>query len=321
MQLSQNALATVLLVAYIDVGEAKPFKVNEFREILEFFPQPGELLGKTHSDMQAGGLSETQADRVVECIDRATGVAFTLERLQEIGVKPITCFDDEYPLDFTKKLRDRAPSLIFVAGSTDLLQRAGIGVVGSRNVDEDGHQIAQQLAQEAVRLDLPIISGGARGVDQAAMRSAEEHGGFVVAALANSLVKSIQSAEVRKLLFDDRAVFLTPYGPESGFTVGNAMGRNKLIYALSETTVVVSSDQGSGGTWTGAVEAIEKNFGHVTVWCGKGEGSGNKALIGKGAQKLTSVSQLGEIIDSAAETAQKKELFEQTNIFSNPASD
>ena len=31
-----------------------------------------------------------------------------------------------------------------------------------------------------------------------------------------------------------------------------AMGHNKLIYALSDVTVAVAADNGSGGTWSGA---------------------------------------------------------------------
>src|SRR6185369_2265428 len=40
--------------------------------------------------------------------------------------------------------------------------------------------------------------------------------------------------------------------------VGHAMQRNKLIYALSNAALVVSSDYDKGGTWTGAVEQLDK---------------------------------------------------------------
>ena len=36
------------------------------------------------------------------------------------------------------------------------------------------------------------------------------------------------------------------------------MQRNKLIYALSDAALVVNSDYGKGGTWTGAVEQLDK---------------------------------------------------------------
>ena len=36
------------------------------------------------------------------------------------------------------------------------------------------------------------------------------------------------------------------------------MQRNKLIYALADAALVVNSDYGKGGTWTGASEQLEK---------------------------------------------------------------
>jgi predicted Rossmann fold nucleotide-binding protein DprA/Smf involved in DNA uptake len=76
-----------------------------------------------------------------------------------------------------------------------------------------------------------------------------------------------------------RLCLCTPYKPTAGFSVANAMGRNRLIYALSELTLVVSSDQGRGGTWEGAVEAIRGRLTDVVIWQGAGAGPGNAALI------------------------------------------
>jgi hypothetical protein len=58
----------------------------------------------------------------------------------------------------------------------------------------------------------------------------------------------------------DRSL-VSPYHPESGFTVGNAMGRNKLIYALADYGLVVSADHKKGGTWEGAVEELKRKPG------------------------------------------------------------
>jgi predicted Rossmann fold nucleotide-binding protein DprA/Smf involved in DNA uptake len=40
----------------------------------------------------------------------------------------------------------------------------------------------------------------------------------------------------------DRLVLVTPYRPDHGFSVGAAMGLNKIIYGASDYAVVVSSD-------------------------------------------------------------------------------
>ena len=57
---------------------------------------------------------------------------------------------------------------------------------------------------------------------------------------------------------DGRLALVSPYDPAAGFNVGHAMGRNKLIYALADAALVVSSDYQKGGTWTGAVEQLKR---------------------------------------------------------------
>ena len=60
------------------------------------------------------------------------------------------------------------------------------------------------------------------------------------------------------------------------------MGRNKIVYALSDVAVVVSSASGSGGTWAGAIEAIKGGWVPVFVRDGEGVPVGNLDLIANG---------------------------------------
>lgn len=77
------------------------------------------------------------------------------------------------------------------------------------------------------------------------------------------------------------------------------MGRNKLIYSLSDVTVAVAADTGSGGTWSGATEAIRGDYCRVAVWRGSGKGPGNEPLERRGAQPLTDTSEIDQILDGA----------------------
>jgi len=80
-------------------------------------------------------------------------------------------------------------------------------------------------------------------------------------------------------------VLISPYDPSAGFNVGNAMQRNKLIYALADASLVVSSDLNKGGTWTGAVEQLDKlKFVPVYVRSTSGSSLGLDALRSKGAR-------------------------------------
>ena len=83
---------------------------------------------------------------------------------------------------------------------------------------------------------------------------------------------------------DGRLVLACPYDPAARFQVGQAMQRNKLIYALSDAALVVNSDYGKGGTWTGATEQLDKlKLVPVYVRANGVMGRGLEALRERGA--------------------------------------
>ena len=89
-----------------------------------------------------------------------------------------------------------------------------------------------------------------------------------------------------------------PYSPDAPFKAGKAMGRNKLIYAQAALTVVIASDDGTGGTWSGATEALKHGFGPVAVWRGEGEGPGNEPLQQRGATPVSSLDDIESLLDT-----------------------
>ncbi len=70
---------------------------------------------------------------------------------------------------------------------------------------------------------------------------------------------------------------------QDSFSVGAAMGRNRLIYTLADYASVVASDAETGGTWAGATEALRINWVSVFVLEHATTSKGNKLLLQKGA--------------------------------------
>ncbi len=295
MTRSADSLATALLVSRIAGDGHDTLKASEFWALPE---PPGGLLGRTVDDLVADGFAPELAERLTRLFDRSVALAFELDRYEESGVRTVTVHDDGYPQRLRERLGDRAPVLLHVAGDPGLLVGPAVGVVGSRGVDEAGADVAASIARRSVAAGHGLVSGGARGVDQIAMNAAWEAGGRVVAVLADSLTRTLRRPEVRTTVLDGTAVFATPYGPEAPFSVGNAMGRNKVVYALASATVVVATDEDAGGTWAGATEALRQGFGRVLVWRGEGEGPGNAALAGRGATELRSVDGLDAVLSA-----------------------
>ena len=109
-------------------------------------------------------------------------------------------------------------------------------------------------------------------MDQLSMSAAFQAGGSVVGILADSLVRKLKKSDVRQAIYEGQTVMCTPYNPDAPFSVGNAMGRNKLIYAMADLTLVVACEPGKGGTWQGAKETLEKKFRPCRRVAGAGRG-------------------------------------------------
>lgn len=230
-------------------------------------------------------LSPPESQRIGRLLDRGGALAMELERLDSLGIFPLTRADEEYPQRYRKRLA-YAPPVLFCAGDERLLRQPGIAVVGSRSLGPEGEDIARKLGEACAASEVVLVSGGARGTDAYGMRAALEYGGKVVGVLADSLMKIIRQSDNRGAIETGRLCFITQYHPDTPFSVGTAMGRNALIYALSDHAVVVSSDVGKGGTWEGAKQAMEKNLAPVHVVQYDAMPEGNRELIRRGAKPL-----------------------------------
>ncbi len=110
-------------------------------------------------------------------------------------------------------------------------------------------------------------------------------GGNVVGVLGDSLAKSAVSSKYRNFIKSGNLTLISSYDPDAGFNVGNAMGRNKYIYGLSDYGLIISSSVDEGGTWAGAIEALKK-IKTVPVFV-RIQGTipdGNQQLIHRGAK-------------------------------------
>jgi predicted Rossmann fold nucleotide-binding protein DprA/Smf involved in DNA uptake len=273
---------------------------------------PGRLLGRDASAIaRETGWGVDRAERVASLLDGGAALAFELERLEQEGFRVFSPFDDEYPERLARRLGTAAPPTIVVVGPVELLREDGVGIVGSRDVSPEGVDVAREAAERVAASGVPVVSGGARGVDQQAMAAAYRAGGAVVGVLAESIRRRVRDPETRRVIGEGSACFLTPYRPDAGFSVANAMGRNKIVYALSRITFVVASELEKGGTWEGAKEALSRRYGAVGVWLGAGGGSGNEALVGLGARPIGEMDELLAVDDeprSAEEPAEQLRL-------------
>lgn len=290
--LSPNTQAILLLTAPLIAGRSEPnsdlLTPGEYkrfaRHLHQLSKEPADLLASGADAIVQDSAGVIESDRLRRLLGRGFALSQAIDRWQSRAIWVVSRADADYPQRLKDRLREDRPAILYGCGERSILDRGGLAVVGSRDVDDALVEYTQAVGRLTAKARKALVSGGARGIDQAAMRGALEAGGMVSGVLADSLEKSAMNREHRSLLMEGQLVLISPYDPGAGFNVGNAMQRNKLIYAFSDAALVVNSDFEKGGTWAGAVEQLGK-LKLVPVYV-RSTGQSSKAfaaLIQKGA--------------------------------------
>lgn len=332
MNLTTTAQAIILLTSYFgkqDNDAAKPLTNAEWARFALWLRDsqlsPADLLGKDKQSLLSqwrDSKNKITTERIEALLQRGHSMALALEKWSRSGLWVITRADkDSYPKRLLQKLGYQAPPVLYGCGDKELLRAGGVAVVGSRKAELSDLNYTEQLGSKAANSGVAIVSGGARGVDETSMLGAMNAGGNVIGILADSLLKASTSAKYRSGLMDGNVVLVSPFYPEAGFNRFNAMDRNKYIYCLADTSVVVHSGP-KGGTWEGALQNLKK--GWVPTWVKQTQDptAGNAAIVNAGAQWCTdSITELdiaALFVNTSSSTAN---VVTQNDLFSQPQPD
>jgi DNA processing protein len=290
--LSPNTQAILLVTAPLIAGRndssSDLLSPSEYKHLVrrlrEIKREPADLLSPSAADLIHDCQPVVEETRLQRLLGRGFLLSQVVERWQSRAIWVVSRADANYPRRLKAQLREDAPAVLYGCGDTRLLDSGGLAVVGSRDVNDTLIAYTKNVGRLAATAGKTIVSGGARGIDQAAMLGALEQGGKVMGILADSLEKGAMNRENRNVLINGQLVLISSYDPSAGFNVGNAMRRNRLIYALADASLVVNSDLNKGGTWAGATEQLDKLHMVPVYVRSSGETSpGLEALRKKGA--------------------------------------
>ena len=292
MNSGANTQALMLLTVSFgrsDRSSAKPLSPKEWARFAIWLRNrklevSGLLKGELTSQLDGWTDRSITLPRLESLFDRGGALGLALERWQRAGLWIMTQWDPQYPERLKQRLGLNSPPVLFGCGNEMLLARGGVAVVGSRDADREDLAFAGNLGAAAAAQGYSIVSGAARGVDQSAMLSALENEGTAIGVVAESLMRAATSAKYRRFLLSRDLALLTPFNPEAGFSVGNAMSRNRYIYCLADAAIVVSSTPNRGGTWNGAIEDLKAGWAPLWVKRTGSATSGNAGLVQMGAK-------------------------------------
>jgi DNA processing protein len=143
------------------------------------------------------------------------------------------------------------PLGIFFKGDIDLLHQESISIVGTRKSSIYGNSIAGEFAFDLASIGFNVVSGGAIGIDTASHHGALNAQGKTICVQANGLHKFYPSKN--DFLFEKiikNGLMISEYPPGRNPNKNYFLDRNRIIAALSKSTMVVEAAEISGALST-----------------------------------------------------------------------
>jgi DNA processing protein len=237
--------------------------------------EPAQVLEAVHQARAAdylkevfGDLPGTISDSRQRWLPRFSkqSVVNVLQRAKQLNLSLLLQGDDHWPTGLDD-LEEAAPALIFAQGNYKLLGLLAdaVSIVGSRASTDYGEKITSKLVAELAFHNRFTVSGGAIGIDSCVHTQSLKNSLPTIAVMAGGLDRKYPSSN--SSLFQAIArngVLIAELAPGVAPTRWRFLQRNRLIAALTPTTVVIEAGIRSGSIRT-ANNVLELNRGLYAV--------------------------------------------------------
>ena len=171
--------------------------------------------------------------------------SFIINICEKEDIDIIPFYSDKYPLKL-KNLPD-APLTLYTIGNQELLKTKNVAIVGSRKSDERAKKWAYDISSDLVRNNIVIISGGAKGIDYEAHRSALELNAKTICVLGSGLIRTYP-AEHRDIFerIKKEGLLISENPPDKQVDQLALVRRNRIISGLSSSLILVTSSSKGG---------------------------------------------------------------------------
>jgi len=247
--------------------------------------------------------------------DNSQAVAAARQWAQASDQHIVTLADTAYP----RALLDIAdpPTLIYVRGRLDLLQRPALAIVGSRNPTPQGIKNAENFSAALAQSGLIIVSGLALGIDTAAHQAALSVQGDTIAVIGTGIDRIYPARNLdlaRKIVKQGCIISEFPLGTPA--VAYNFPRRNRLISGLARGVLVVEAAAESGSLITARLAGEQgKEVFSIPGSIHSPQARGCHKLIKQGAKLVETVQDILEELDWHDQYSEK----DQASAFSPPA--
>jgi DNA processing protein len=217
------------------------------RKLLAAFGLPGAVFSASRASLRAQ-IGDKATALLLDTGNEAA-VAAAMAWAQKPGQRIVTLADPEYPRALLE-IPD-PPTLLYVLGRIELLNRTILSIVGSRSPTPQGVLNAEQFARALAEAGLVIASGMALGIDAAAHRGALAAQGDTIAFVGTGIDR-VYPARNRDLAHEigARGVIVSEFPIGTPVIASNFPRRNRLISGIARGVLIVEAAVDSGSLIT-----------------------------------------------------------------------
>ncbi len=275
----------LLLTSCLGDPQRRPLSGPQLRQL-------AERLGATQrknpdrellmEDLVKLGYGREFAGRILALLSQEELLDCYLRKGAKKGCVPVTRLDPNYPQVLKARLGWESPGCLWAKGELSLLKKPKISLVGSREIHPANRQFAWEVGVQAAKRGYVLVSGNARGADRLAQSGCLKNGGQVICVVADALEDRERQENLLLLSEEDY---------DQGFSPQRALRRNRVIHALGEKTFVAQSDLGTGGTWSGTTQNLQKCWSPVVCFRDSSPASAELEQMGAQLMDLSELTQ------------------------------
>lgn len=278
------------------------------RKLLAAFGLPEAIFAAGH--LAARAVVGSRADLLFD-FDASEAVDRSISWASEPGHAILTLADAAYPAALLE-IAD-PPNVLYVRGNPALLQKRGLGIVGSRNATPQGLQTAETFAKALAGTGLSIISGLALGIDAAAHRGALAAGGATIAVIGTGIDRLYPARNKElALAIAQHGAIVSEFPLGTPVIASNFPRRNRIISGLSCGVLVVEAAPESGSLITARLAAEQGR----EVFAIPGS---IHSPVARGCHKL--IKQGAKLVETAQDVLEELSNFGEPEMRSEPSAE
>lgn len=265
--LSLNSLVLLCLCADFVDSDTQPLTTHQYHQ-LEFklqhstLKQPSGLLDCAKEDMQVQlVLTKEETQQIIQRLTLIEPIIMKLAYYERKGISVITKFEKEYPDTLFNRLKKHAPLILYYCGDFNLLNEPIVSVAGPMNCSDQVLDNTRLVVNKIHDEGYHLMTSESKGCENVAIMHHLKQGGQAILFVASHL--DLKRIEYSKYIKNEQVLIISHRYPECDYDVVEAIIRNSIIYALSQTSFIIHSEINTGSLWFSAMQNLKQRWSKI----------------------------------------------------------